>query len=152
MGSAANTTNEGHSESHSGGRRFYEKYGNAYAVFSGDQHFYGTIIGFENKQQNIRVEGKFSGDINLPRGVVIVSEGGSVEGNITASCIVVDGRCEGALKARDKMELGETARVTGSVSTPHLAVAEGSIFNGEMHSGTGMKQHKFKERRTNRKR
>ena len=129
-----------------GNRRFYEKYGSDYEEYPAGETFTGDISGEPGKTRNIRVFGEIIGNISLPEGVLHIADGGMLSGDVSASCIIVEGSCEGSLQA-EIIELGDTARVQGSLNTGHLAIAEGSFFNGDIHTETSVKKTGFKERR-----
>jgi len=117
-------------------RRFYEKYGYEYSTVGEGFHFEGDFKGVEGKSQNIKIHGKFSGNIYVS-GVVFIEENASFEGNIEANCIIASGSCRGDLNAFEKIELRSTADITGAVVCPSIAVAEGCQINGEISSGVG---------------
>jgi len=77
----------------------------------------------------VRIEGNFKGEIRTPD-LLIVGEGGKVEGEIEAGTAIIRGTVVGNLKVLKKLELRSSARVNGDIITPVLVVEEGAIFIG----------------------
>ncbi len=91
----------------------------------GDVHFSGRLY----------VSGAVAGKITTDEGVsatLFVDEGGSVEGDIQAAHVVVAGRVEGNVLARERLEISVTGRVTGDVSYKQLGVELGGSVNGRI--------------------
>jgi len=74
-----------------------------------------------------RVEG--SADI---KGTLIVQDGGEWRGNMTADYIILCGKVHGDIYARTRLEITNTAQVTGNISGQSIAIAEGAVFEGEI--------------------
>ena len=129
-----------------GNQRFYEVFGPHYEEYPAGETFTGDVSAGAGETRNVRIIGEFIGNITLPKGVVHIADGGMFTGDAKASAIVVEGSCEGSLEA-EKIELGAASRVSGSLTTSHLAMAEGSFFNGEIHSGEKTVKTTFRERR-----
>lgn len=92
--------------------------------------FTGTIGGEGHTIVLGRVEG--SSDLN---GTLVVGDGGDWIGDITANNVVIAGHIEGAIVAREKIEILSTAQIRGSLTSPIIAIAEGAVHDGEIHMG-----------------
>lgn len=92
--------------------------------------FTGTIGG----SGHIIVLGTVEGNSDLD-GTLVIGEGGQWNGDITAKHIVIAGQVEGAIVAREKMEIVCTAKIRGSLTSPIIAIAEGAVHEGEIHMG-----------------
>jgi cytoskeletal protein CcmA (bactofilin family) len=79
--------------------------------------------------------------------VLIVGEGGRWQGNIEADNVIVSGEVQGDIVVHNKLELTPTARVTGRISSPAIAVAEGAIHHGEVHMAKQADIVRFTEKR-----
>ncbi len=106
-----------------------------------DQAYIGNLQG----KDNYLVQGEVRGDCDV-EGALLLAQGCRWQGNVVANTIVIRGRVEGNVTARFKLELRSTARVSGNVSSPLIAVAEGAVVQGSI-SRDSMVTH-FKERRT----
>ncbi len=91
----------------------------------GDIHFSGRLY----------VSGAVTGKITTDEGdsaTLFVDEGGCVEGDIHAAHVVIAGRVEGDVFARERLEVAATARVRGDVSYKQLGVELGGSVNGRV--------------------
>lgn len=96
-----------------------------------------TVVGRIDFQGDLELEGRVEGTIST-RGRVLISERGSVEGEIHAGEIVVGGVVEGKLAARDIVRLRRGCRVTGELRSPAVELEEGGIVDGRVEmSGAG---------------
>ncbi len=77
----------------------------------------------------LRIDGRVEGRILAE--CVILSETGSVKGEMAAGKIVVGGRIEGNLKAKEIVEIKSTGKVLGDIMTKKLSIMEGGEFNGK---------------------
>ena len=95
-----------------------------------------TVIGAQTKfrgnvktDKPIRIDGKFEGDIDSTD-LVLISESGSVKGNIKCSEFQLFGKAEGTADCTSLMQFAATGRFDGDIVTPSLITVPGSIFNG----------------------
>ncbi len=77
----------------------------------------------------VRIEAVFQGAI-VTDGVLVVGEGAKVNAQITAGSLVVEGEVNGNVKAKEAVELKQTAVLRGEVETPSLSVERGAVFEG----------------------
>lgn len=125
-------------------RRFTDQSGNASTVIGKGIHVKGEITG----SAPIEVWGSIEGKAGT-EGLFWVREGGQVGGEIAATNIVVEGKVEGTISAKEKAELRSNCKVEGDLTAKTVAIAEGSFFEGRVHMGgkDGSKQVSFKEKR-----
>ncbi len=83
-----------------------------------------------------RIDGTVRGDV-VADDLLWIGESGRVEGRVEAEEVVVAGQLEGEVRARRRIELLPTARVSASLDAPKLSLAEGSVLEGRCHSGPG---------------
>jgi len=76
----------------------------------------------------LRIDGIFEGNINADW--VILGEKASVKGDIESRGIVVGGKIEGNLRAKEIVEIKSKGQVLGDIHTTKLTVIEGGIFDG----------------------
>lgn len=93
--------------------------------------FNGSFSGGEN----IVVRGKVIGKSDV-QGVVVITETGSWLGELSADVVVIHGRVQGDITAREKLEMYKDARVEGNLCCPVIAIESGAIHEGHvsMHS------------------
>lgn len=87
----------------------------------------GTILGSEE----VRVEGHVNGTVDITSRLV-VAEGGLVQGKISARSVLVAGNVIGDLLAAERIELGPTCRVEGSITAPRILIQAGATFDGQV--------------------
>ena len=76
----------------------------------------------------IQVDGIFRGQVTTPTSL-LVSDGGELESNIIeVGSAEIHGTVIGTIRAREWIHFGPTARMRGSVETPHLIVEEGAMI------------------------
>ena len=87
--------------------------------FKGDMDTKGTL----------RIDGTMDG--NVTADWVILGEKASLKGNIAARGIIIGGKVEGNLKAKEIIEVKSKGQVSGDISTTKLSIVEGAVFNGK---------------------
>jgi cytoskeletal protein CcmA (bactofilin family) len=92
----------------------------------------GEVTGSEDLFVDGVVEGKLSLTTNC---CLTVGPNGSVKADLNAREIIVRGKVEGKITARDKVELWSTGQVTGEVYTDRLAIEDGALLRGRVEAG-----------------
>ncbi len=115
-------------------RRIYDANAGPGTLISEGCKIKGEITG----RGNFMINGEIDGQCDI-EGTVTVAKDGFWRGTIKADSIIVTGTVEGEIQASDAVEIGDTARVSGSISGASIAVAEGAIVEGEMQT-TGQDQ------------
>lgn len=92
------------------------------------------------------VNGEIVGDCDID-GTVTLAGSGFWQGAIRADNIVIAGHVEGEIAARGKVEITDTARISGTVSGEAIAVAEGAIVEGLMKTAGRSEPLAFTEKR-----
>ena len=95
---------------------------------------------------NYLINGDVDGDCDL-EGTVTLANEGYWKGTIRATDVIVAGRVEGDIVARGKVEITDTARITGTVAGDAIAVAEGAVVEGVMKTTGPAEPHEFVEKR-----
>ena len=83
----------------------------------------------------VHLEGFVKGNVVTgPEGTAVLSIGpqGVVEGIVEVPRVVVHGEVRGDIRARDKVELGPGARVSGNVSYGVIEMAAGAVIQGRL--------------------
>ena len=93
-----------------------------------DNIFKGSITGTGHSI----ILGKVEGDSDV-EGTLVVGDGGVWTGNIFAENVVIAGKVEGNIVAKEKIDVVSTANIKGSLTSPFIAIAEGAIHEGEIH-------------------
>ncbi len=94
-------------------------------VIDGDVHFTGGLM----------VDGVVKGSVQVEdgsEGELVVSEGGTIEGEVHAPQVEVNGTMHGDITAETRLILGSTARVHGNIYYKVLEMAAGAQVSGQM--------------------
>ena len=101
----------------------------------------GTVIGADTVikgemtfKSNVKVVGTFEGTIQGDGGLQ-VSDNAMCKANVESSVVVVDGKVEGNLLARDKVQLNAKGVVKGDIVAGKMVMTEGASFFGKCAVG-----------------
>jgi cytoskeletal protein CcmA (bactofilin family) len=75
-------------------------------------------------------DGKLDGEIHTD-GTLNLGDGAVVNGNITANSVVVRGKVNGNITAKDKIDIKSKAELFGDIRAAKLAIEEGVTFVGK---------------------
>jgi cytoskeletal protein CcmA (bactofilin family) len=102
-----------------------QRAGEVHTLIGKGSEFDGKLI-FEGQ---VRIDGKFSGQINT-KDVLVIGEGARVMAEISAGTVIVNGVVEGNIKAAQLIELHQPGRVKGNLEAPALSIDRGVVFEG----------------------
>lgn len=85
-------------------------------------------------QGSARIEGNVDGEIQC-HGTLTIGERAEVRAKISGDVIVIRGKVEGNVVAKEKVELVAPARLFGDIDTPRLVITEGVVFDGDCTMG-----------------
>jgi len=91
-------------------------------------HIDGSLQGDED----LTIQGKVKGKVELKNNSVTIGESGHVTADIYAQTISVEGRHEGKLIASERVVIRKTARIKGVVIAPRVMLEDGAQFNGSI--------------------
>src|SRR5213083_1004446 len=80
----------------------------------------------------LRVDGRLEGSI-LKADLVVVGEGASVVGDVTAREVIVGGAVTGNIFASQRTELQSTGIVAGDIRSAAILVQEGGVVQGRLY-------------------
>lgn len=106
------------------------------------QNSIDTLIGTETRIEGdvhfsggLRIDGSIRGNVSEPSAspsTLIVSEHGRIEGAVSVSQIVINGKVIGPVKAVEFIELQAKARITGDVHYKSLEIHTGAVIEGKL--------------------
>jgi cytoskeletal protein CcmA (bactofilin family) len=76
-------------------------------------------------------DGKLEGDINSD-GTLNLGDGAVIKGNIDAGTVIVRGKVNGNISAKEKIDIKAKAELFGDVRSAKLAIEEGVTFVGKI--------------------
>ena len=91
-----------------------------------------VIKGDLSGNEDLVIEGKVEGKVDLPNNRLTIGAGGQVQAQVHAKNVVVIGRVAGNVSAGERLEIQATGIVEGDVEAPRLVVAEGAVLNGSV--------------------
>ena len=78
----------------------------------------------------LTMEGKLEGEISSD-GVLHLGESGAVNGNLNVNTVIVRGKINGNVIAKEKIEIKSKAEVFGDIRASKLVIEEGVTFVGK---------------------
>jgi cytoskeletal protein CcmA (bactofilin family) len=87
--------------------------------FSGELYINGAVVGDIVAQKGTQ-------------GALVISEEGSVKGEIRVPIVIVGGCVEGDLHASQRVELGKKARIRGDLYYKVVEIQHGALMDGRM--------------------
>ncbi|MGH7793881.1 MAG: bactofilin family protein [Candidatus Binatia bacterium] len=81
-----------------------------------------------------RIDGVVDGEIQC-QGSLTIGEGAEVRAKISGQVVIIRGKVEGNVTAKEKVELLAPARLIGDVNAPRLVITEGVVFDGDCSMG-----------------
>ncbi len=89
-----------------------------------NSHFEGNI----RSKGTLRIDGSISG--NIEADWLILGEKATIRGDVTARGVIVGGKVEGNIYAKEILEIKAKGHVVGDLTTPKLSVSEGGMLEG----------------------
>jgi cytoskeletal protein CcmA (bactofilin family) len=82
---------------------------------------------------NLRIDGKFSGELTVSE-TLVVGKNGFIDAQVQTKCAVVAGTIKGDLNASEKITLQSGSRLEGEMVTSKLVIEEGVSFQGSCNT------------------
>ena len=95
-----------------------------------------TITGDISSQEDMTVHGTVKGTITMQQGALVIAPSGKAEANVQGSIVTVHGTASGDLNASTRLELMDTAHVSGTITATSLVLRDGAVFNGIIDMST----------------
>lgn len=91
----------------------------------GNSHFKGEI----KTKGTLRIDGTVDG--NVEADWLILGEKAYLKGDAIARGVIVGGRIDGNIKAKEIIEIKSKGRIIGEIVTSKLSISEGGILDGK---------------------
>jgi cytoskeletal protein CcmA (bactofilin family) len=91
-----------------------------------------VIKGEVSGSEDVYVAGELEGSVELLDGSLTVGPDGRIRANVQARGIVIQGRVDGNLYGRERVDLKKSAVLVGDICTPRLAIEEGASLKGSV--------------------
>ena len=123
-------------------RRLRDRPSGAATLISEGCKFTGVLTG----DCDFQINGAVDGDCEV-ESTIVLAKSGFWTGTIRAANVIVAGHVEGDIIASGRVEITDTARITGTVSGEAIAVAEGAVVEGIMKTTMQAEPTEFVEKR-----
>ena len=90
------------------------------------------IKGEVRGSDDLYIDGEVQGSIHLSNGRVTVGPHGKISADVDAREIIVRGKVQGALRGRERVEIGSTGEVRGDIATLRIAIGEGAQIHSKV--------------------
>ena len=90
------------------------------------------IKGEISGDENLFVQGRVEGTINLGANEVTVGESGVVAADIHARIVKIDGEVAGDVKGEETVVISQSGNVSGNIVAPRVTLEDGAIFRGSI--------------------
>ena len=80
--------------------------------------------------EDLYIDGQVEGTIDPKGNRLTIGPHGCVKANVNACAVVVQGKLEGSIQASDRVDLKQSAVVTGDIATRRISIDEGAYFKG----------------------
>jgi cytoskeletal protein CcmA (bactofilin family) len=91
-----------------------------------------TIKGEITGEEDLLIQGKVEGTINLNGNQVSIGESGQVCADIQAKVIKIDGKVTGDITGIEKVVISKSGDVRGNIVAPRVTLEDGAIFKGSI--------------------
>ena len=91
-----------------------------------------TIHGEISSSEDLLIGGRVKGQIVMREGALTIGPSAHVDADVRGRCVTLLGRVKGHVSATERVEVGTSADVTGTVSANFVALADGARFNGRI--------------------
>ncbi len=91
-----------------------------------------SVSGEVTGSEDLSIDGKLEGAINLRDNAVSVGHSGEVRANIIASTVNISGRVAGDIVGVEQVVLTKSAWVRGNIIAPRVNLENGSKFKGSI--------------------
>jgi cytoskeletal protein CcmA (bactofilin family) len=97
----------------------------------------GVVIeGRITSSQDLRIDGRVEGTIEVGNHVLMVGARAAVKANLVARSILISGTVIGNVTATARVDLQATGSVEGDISSPRLVMVDGAVVNGKVDAGS----------------
>jgi cytoskeletal protein CcmA (bactofilin family) len=108
------------------------------ATASGERATIGrsiTIRGDVTGEEDLLIQGRVEGSVDLKQNSVTVGPEGDVKASIVARVVTIEGKVQGNLTAAEQIILRRSARVEGDLAAPSVVLEDGARFRGGVDMG-----------------
>ena len=91
----------------------------------------GDVISSED----LMIDGVVEGTIEVGQHSLLIGVDAKIKADLVGRNITIGGSITGNVTATEKIDLKATGSITGDISTPRLAMADGAVIHGRVETG-----------------
>lgn len=96
-----------------------------------------NIKGEVTGDEDLTIEGRVEGTINLKGNELSVGQSGAVFADIEAKVIKIEGEVTGDITGNEKVVISKSGNVKGNIVAPRVTLEDGAIFKGSIDMDPG---------------
>jgi cytoskeletal protein CcmA (bactofilin family) len=89
-----------------------------------------VINGQVSSREDITIHGQVKGEISMEAGALLVAPTAKIDARVRATRLTIHGTMAGDIAAAERVELTDTASVSGTLLSPAVVMKDGAFFNG----------------------
>ena len=93
-----------------------------------------SVVGDVAASEDLLVEGAVSGTIDMPGFALTIAAGARVDARILARDVTILGNFSGRITATEIIDVRDTAKVSGEIAAPKVALAEGAEIQARVET------------------
>ena len=98
------------------------------------------IKGEVSGEENLLIEGNVVGSVSLKGHDLTIGQTGSVEADLAAKTVKVEGQVTGDIQGEEKVTITAAGRVRGNITAPRVTLEDGAKFKGAIDMDPGSDQ------------
>jgi len=91
-----------------------------------------VIKGELSASEDLTLYGQMEGSVRLPDHILTIGPHAAIKAKVSAKAVVIMGAVTGNVMAREMVEIRATGSVTGDITSPRLAIADGGFLEGRV--------------------
>ena len=89
-----------------------------------------VINGQMTSREDITIHGRVTGEISMEAGALLVAPTANIDARVRATRLTIHGTITGDIAAVERVELTDTASVSGTLLSPAVVMKDGAFFSG----------------------
>lgn len=104
------------------------------------------IKGELSGDEDLTIEGRVEGKIELKSHNLTIGPKGKINAAIYANAVTIRGEVNGNVFAKERVEIAESGRLTGDITSPRMVISDGAHFRGSVDMSKDSQQAGARER------
>jgi cytoskeletal protein CcmA (bactofilin family) len=95
------------------------------------------IKGELSGDEDLTIEGRVEGKIELKSHNLTIGPKGKISAQLHANAVIIRGEVTGNVFARERVEIADTGRLSGDITSPRIVISDGAQFRGSVDMSKG---------------